>query len=165
MRLRESIRPPQRFDSELFYQPVPQRSLREAKNPGSSPSYIDYNPNLPPAAFPTLDKPRPAGETDQKSRSQREPRQVKPDGGEHAIHSKTRDKKADFGVDYEDIPIDKLENYAASNGRLNPVYVKNMAVMAGLGQNSTLTGDDMDDSDPEDVKARNGSVPRAAEVS
>ncbi|BDD59793.1 hypothetical protein MAP00_004982 [Monascus purpureus] len=168
MQLRKSIRPPQRYDSDNFYQ-LTQRPLREIHTPERIP-YIDYNPDLPPAAFPTLDRPRPAGETSQKKPTAGRTRQ---DGTDEKYTTRSRvqnqnappqnqhsanDQKAMAVVDYEDMSIDELDNRMASNGEFNPVYMKNMSVMASLDPNSVFTDRDLDDSTPEDTKQREVST-------
>lgn len=176
MQLRKSIRPPQRYDSDNFYQ-LTQRPLREIHTPERIP-YIDYNPDLPPAAFPTLDRPRPAGETSQKKPTAGRTRQ---DGTDEKYTTRSRvqnqnappqnqhsanDQKAMAVVDYEDMSIDELDNRMASNGEFNPVYMKNMSVMASLDPNSVFTDRDLDDSTPEDTKQREVSTnSRPARVS
>ncbi|OJJ49916.1 hypothetical protein ASPZODRAFT_139261 [Penicilliopsis zonata CBS 506.65] len=64
MRLRQEIRPPQRLEDELASSsPISNRSYRfhHALRPRHQPlpiSYVDFNPNLPPAVFPTLELPQ-----------------------------------------------------------------------------------------------------------
>lgn len=57
MRLRDSVRPPERYKAEEFSAPFTPKSTQERQGQ-HVPAYVDYNPNLPPAAFPTLDKPQ-----------------------------------------------------------------------------------------------------------
>ncbi|KAL5364043.1 hypothetical protein BJX96DRAFT_187521 [Aspergillus floccosus] len=57
MRLRDSVRPPERYKADEFYAPFTPKSARE-RSSQPVPTYVDYNQNLPPAAFPTLDRPR-----------------------------------------------------------------------------------------------------------
>lgn len=57
-------RPPKRFD-ELSFEPTQSRRPRSTRIPVAArptfgpPPYTEYNPGLPPAAFPTLEKPVP----------------------------------------------------------------------------------------------------------
>lgn len=152
MRLRDSVRPPQRLESELFYQPTPQRSLRRATTP-ARPPYIDFNPNLPPAAFPTLSTPRRPGEIQCQSR-ENDQRNKDRDGDiqmDDASSSPQRTpyRHADRELDdeLEGIPIEDMDNYLASNGIQNTVYNRNMAIMAESDhESSTSTAvDDMDE--------------------
>ncbi|KAL1856707.1 hypothetical protein Plec18170_003678 [Paecilomyces lecythidis] len=150
MRLRDRVRPPQRFESELFYQPT----LRRPATP-AQPTYIDFNPNLPPAAFPTLTIPHPP-----------EKRQSKFHGNEqrHKDHEgdiqmddapgspqRTLYRHIDRETDdeLEDVPVEDVDNYLASNGPQNRVYSRNMAIMAESDHDSS-TSTAMDDTD-EDV--------------
>ncbi|KAJ9243367.1 hypothetical protein DTO169E5_2949 [Paecilomyces variotii] len=152
MRLRDSVRPPQRLESELFYQPTPQRSLRRATTP-ARPPYIDFNPNLPPAAFPTLSTPRRPGEIQCQSR-ENDKRNKDRDGDiqmDDASSSPQRTpyRHADRELDdeLEGIPIEDMDNYLASNGIQNTVYNRNMVIMAESDhESSTSTAvDDMDE--------------------
>ncbi|WEW56660.1 hypothetical protein PRK78_002108 [Emydomyces testavorans] len=79
LRERRTIRPPRRYDEEDFFtpsrsgsipQPQPQSQsmlkprprtlmMPPSVRPSFPPPYVDYNPNHPPAAFPTLDNPVP----------------------------------------------------------------------------------------------------------
>ena len=151
MRLRETIRPPQRYDNEDFI--TPQRSLRQARRQ-ARPSSVAFNPNLPPAAFPSLERPRPgkqcddrksqvslqyAGNSERPGQSQGQHQRSETENGEN--DRETRD-------DFEDMPMDEIENTIASNGELNPTYVKNMAMMASSVDNPY---EDMEDSDPDEA--------------
>ncbi|OGM48546.1 hypothetical protein ABOM_002391 [Aspergillus bombycis] len=134
MRLRESIRPPERYESEHFYTSLGQKSLRQHRNT-NRPPYIDFNPNLPPAVFPTLDFPRPTvPETDKCTQSKGEEEtnseNTPQHGREQPGHYGEDKGSREAGDDLEDIPIHQLESYAASNGDLNPIYAKNMATIA-----------------------------------
>lgn len=69
MRLRRKVKPPKRFDDESFNNPErksdnppptpppppPPTPVNTRINPSLRPKIIEFNPNLPPAAFPTLD--------------------------------------------------------------------------------------------------------------
>ncbi|KAF4228750.1 hypothetical protein CNMCM6457_006736 [Aspergillus fumigatiaffinis] len=152
MRLRESIRPPERFNLELIITPSPKKTLREPKNP-RTPRFIDYNPNLPPAAFPTLDPANLSqSRTGEQDRAKVEQngvaKAVQRDSSSIDFHgSNTEDKEKREKL--EDISIDELEDLLASNGELNPIYVRNMAIMA-TAETSSSSDMDMEDSDPEE---------------
>jgi hypothetical protein len=164
MRLRESIRPPERFNSELIITPSPKKTLREPKKP-RTPRFIDYNPNLPPAAFPTLDPANLSqSRTGEQDRAKVEQngvaKAVQRDSSSIDFHgSNTEDKEKREKL--EDISIDELEDLLASNGELNPIYVRNMAIMA-TAETSSSSDMDMEDSDPEepmtDVDGRHAEV-------
>ncbi|KAA8651811.1 uncharacterized protein ATNIH1004_000707 [Aspergillus tanneri] len=154
MKLRNNIRPPKRLNSEQFDSPYSQVSLRRTKN-SASHSYVPYDPDLPPAAFPTLEQPRAPG-------------QRNCDEEDNELHSETlkasqsqQDKWStrlglgqednDGQVDFEDIPLGQIENYIASNGDMNPVYKRNMAVMANTEQYLLPVDSDSIDSEPDGV--------------
>ncbi|KAF7113702.1 hypothetical protein CNMCM5793_003058 [Aspergillus hiratsukae] len=153
MRLRDSIRPPERFNSELFITPSPKRTLREPRRP-RTPHFIDYNPNLPSAAFPTLD---PA-DLSQLRTGQQDRTGVEQNGVTEAVQrdassidfhgSDTEDKET--WEKLEDISIDYLEDLIASNGELNPIYVRNMKIMATADETTSSSDIDMEDSDPDE---------------
>lgn len=164
MRLRESIRPPERFNSELIITPSRKKTLRESRNP-RTPRFIDYNPNLPPAAFPTLD---PAN-LSQSRTGEQDRAEVEQNGVAKALQrdassidfheGDTEDKETWEKLD--DISIDELEDLIASNVELNPIYVKNMEIMA-TAETSSSSDMDMEDSDPDepmtDVDGRHAEV-------
>ncbi|KAF7164679.1 hypothetical protein CNMCM5623_009092 [Aspergillus felis] len=153
MRLRESIRPPERFNSELIITPSPKKTLREPRNP-RNPRFIDYNPNLPPAAFPThdpanLSQLRP-GEQDRAGAEQNcIAKAVQLDASSIEFHGRDTEEKETWER-LEDISIDELEDLIASNGELNPIYVKNMEIMA-TAETSSSADMDMEDSDPDEM--------------
>lgn len=76
------------------------------------------------------------------------------------IQHSANDQKAMAAVEYEemDMSIDELDDRMASNGDFNPVYMKNMSVMASLDPNSVFTDKELDDSNPEDTKQREAST-------
>lgn len=166
MRLRETIRPPERYASELFYQPAVQRSLRNGRN-SKAPNYIDFNPNHPPAAFPTLDKPRPTGDPQTQKKSQ--DRQTEDQDGD--IHMRdapvSRHGGAESGCvdadtvdELDDISIDEIENYLASNGPQNPTYAKNMAIMAECTSDEDIFGSDENSEISQNDDGENAEVCR-----
>ncbi|PLB43552.1 hypothetical protein P170DRAFT_480522 [Aspergillus steynii IBT 23096] len=126
MRLRSSIRPPKRFNSEDYEAPFSQVSLRRPQKDIERPPIIEFNPNLPPAAFPTLDKPRVPGSNDG--------------------NIDTPQDDLDSEVDFDDITFAEIENLKASNGPLNPIYVRNMNLMANAGRPSSHTDHDVEDT-------------------
>ncbi|PYI32382.1 hypothetical protein BP00DRAFT_156373 [Aspergillus indologenus CBS 114.80] len=154
MRLRETIRLPNRLNEEAHTYTTPRRAPRRAI--GSYQCRADtFNPNLPPAAFPTLDRPRPP--------------QLRPDKQNHEVEDHDHRKRSyecmingDDGdvVDdpvletgaatrdeCEEIPVEQFDNLIASNGELNLIYVKNMAIMAGAEPESATFEKSMEDSD------------------
>ncbi|KAL5002506.1 hypothetical protein BDV10DRAFT_202119 [Aspergillus recurvatus] len=155
MNLRKTIRLPQRFSPDHFYGPMSQRSLRGDDK--KKPAYIDYNPDLPPAAFPTLDRPRASGygrHTQQGGKDEDRPDEASRRNNRRSLDdvcTLTKPKgqgEASPTAHVRDIPLDQLDNYMASNGDLNPIWVSNMARMAAAGKDAV--GDmDMEDTDLE----------------
>lgn len=127
MRLRDSIRPPKRFNSEEFETPYSEINLRRPNITTEKPHIIEYNPNHPPAAFPTLDRPRVPGSNDENIANNQD--------------------ENDSEVDFEDISFDDIDNLQASNGPLNPIYVRNMNLMADAGGASSHADPIMQDTD------------------
>lgn len=157
MELRGTVKIPQRLEDETAYEKNPRQVRRRAKDRAPR-QYIDWNPNLPPAAFPTLERPR----TPQKvgDRISIQDRTIHPDHkGGHATRSQdggTRngsDKTKTAGVRLSALISDSFENSVASNGDLNPIYEKNMAQMTNAGEESASVNQDMEDSDPEHTTA------------
>ncbi|KAL4986181.1 hypothetical protein BDW68DRAFT_178994 [Aspergillus falconensis] len=155
MNLRKTIRFPQRFSPDHLYGPMSQRSLRGDDK--KKAAYIDYNPDLPPAAFPTLDRPRASRHGHHIQ--QRDNDKDRPDETSRRNSRRSLDdvcaltkpkgqREASPTAHVRDIPLDQLDNYMASNGDLNPIWVSNMARMAAAGKDAD--GDmDMEDTDLE----------------
>ncbi|KAL4766456.1 uncharacterized protein BDW70DRAFT_165595 [Aspergillus foveolatus] len=155
MNLRKSIRLPQHFNPDHFYGPMSRRSLRGDDR--KKPAYIDYNPDLPPAAFPTLERPRAAiyghdihqrdNDEDRLNKASRRNSRRSLDDLCASVNLKGK-REASPTAHVREIPLDQLDNYVASNGELNPIWVSNMARMAAAGKDAD--GDmDMEDTDLE----------------
>ena len=154
MRLRGPVKASQRMENEGVNEAShnQQKQLRSKSQDLSR--YIDYNPNLPPAAFPTFDQPRvPDGHARQVQSIQ-----TAGEGG-RALSRRNSGSRNDLrkrnkvaGVDLSGIPDDVLGNCIASNGDLNPIYVKNMSIMARASQSpSSFVHREMEDSDTNDA--------------
>ena len=131
----------------------PQQKKHRSKSQGLS-RYIDYNQNLPPAAFPTLYQPRvPDGHARQAQTTQ-----TVHEGGRtlsrrsSGSRNDLRKRNKVAGADLSGISSDVLGNCIASNGDLNPIYVKNMSIMARASQSpSSCVHREMEDSDTNDA--------------
>lgn len=151
MQLRGAVKAPRRLENETAYEEIPRVARRTRGR--MTRRCVDYNPNLPPAAFPTLEKPRLSQEHDNESTGQdgttipdnkRAP--VTPVHNHNAYNLGDNIKMAER--DLAGIPSDSLESSIASNGDLNPIYQKNMMKMANAGDAPAIY-EDMDDSDSE----------------
>ena len=79
MELRKNIKAPKRYEPELADAPHEVRYMpRGDSKPLFHPPFIDYNPYLPPAAFPTIDSTVPAAYDNARERLPGKERQ---DGG------------------------------------------------------------------------------------
>ncbi|KAH8698475.1 hypothetical protein BGW36DRAFT_358011 [Talaromyces proteolyticus] len=129
MRLRSIIKPPQRYASEILMTAAVRRGTH---NSNARKNYVDFNPNLPPAAFPTLDNPRPVGHN-----------RV----AEESHHSQNTEEGDQKSVGYHDqIHPQIVDNFIASNGRQNPQYAENMAKL------DTDSGSELAISDDDDAE-------------
>ncbi|KAI2900353.1 hypothetical protein CBS76997_1142 [Aspergillus niger] len=157
MQLRSSIRPPKRFNQDQFYSPCIQKSLRAPQNQENQDCIhsTQFDPNLPPAAFPTLDHSSPLSlrhkETENWNEQEEDPskRPRKQEKGDE----KTEDKRvgeANTGVQIR--PLESGENCFLSNGDLNPVYRRNMTILANIGRESSIERYLMD-SDVDEIMA------------
>lgn len=155
MNLRKTIRLPQHFNPDPFYGPMSQRSLRGDDK--KKPAYTDYNPDLPPAAFPTLERPRAArygqdihqrdNDEDRLNKASRRNSRRSLDDLCASVNPVGK-REASPTAHVREIPLDQLDNYVASNGELNPIWVSNMARMAAAEKDAD--GDmDMEDTDLE----------------
>lgn len=152
MRLRGVVRAPQRLEYEQFHEDNLQQTLHRSKG-SAPPHYIDYDPSLPPAAFPTLDRPRVPQKANgqasghSKTVQANDDEKCAPPGRDSRIHNGAGKTNKIMGIDISDIPSNLVENYIASNGDLNPIYVRNMDIMAKAGQDPSLAYCDMEDSE------------------
>lgn len=117
---------------------------------------IEYDPTLPPAAFPTVDIQRERRASYARSIHGRE---SLPSSGSSQMRGSGRrggrDGDGREQVDFQGIPLDELENYAASNSELNPVYTSNMAILGSLKEDSSSSLErEMEDSDLEVAPSR-----------
>lgn len=172
MKLRDTIRAPVRYGEDEYETPS-QISLRHGYDDsfddsielGESgrprlqkrrrPNTVPYNPNLPPAAFPSLSRPQPGHDSTASAQN----RGV----GDSQQHMQTSDVALPLRNAgsiptvpspqsvIEQVPMDQLDNHIASNNMDNPVYVRNvnMARMtradAPPGTEDMVTSPDSDD--------------------
>jgi hypothetical protein len=142
MRLRTNINPPQRYQSDAEFVPINKRQQQQSATAArkKDKNYVDYNPNLPPAAFPTLDHALPAGQSPPSSRQ--------PDNS-------AAPQVQDSGP-FPHIPCENFDNFIASNGPQNPQYVRNMALLdreysSDLDISSDEEGDELQVPGSDDV--------------
>ncbi|KAL5342410.1 hypothetical protein BJX70DRAFT_394996 [Aspergillus crustosus] len=170
MQLRKTVRLPERLDEDSNHVPSSRQSLRgENISSPLTPSYIDYNPNVPPAAFPTLNTlRRPLSKTqiddygvekgNDNKNIHREDRRRNTSTSLNSLSLLTKNpvghKEALRTSGLDEIPVGQLNNYMASNGEFNPVWMDNMARMAIAGQDSSVL-DDMEDSDLDETTGEN----------
>lgn len=116
------------------------KKVRQRREP-VRPKIVDYDPNLPPAPFPTLSEPRPRGE-------------IVP--GHNIQPVQLNNANTNVGSQHASIQdiIDSgqhFENYLASNNDQNVTYTTNMQIMAhaGDGDLHSDSGYDPSDSDGE----------------
>ncbi|KAJ5752857.1 hypothetical protein N7520_009774 [Penicillium odoratum] len=158
MKLRATIRAPSRYGESNEESPtaVLLQSMRRARgestliqNPDGSTRLfqrkpnIEFDPNLPPAAFPTVDLNRPTGSM--KVILKKSPnRRVDKSPSKTGRNVNFSLVPGDDDYEMENVSLNDMENYAASNTMLNPVYVKNMEVMTGKSK----CGDTEECADP-----------------
>ncbi|EKV06167.1 hypothetical protein Pdw03_2016 [Penicillium digitatum] len=172
MRLRDSIRAPLRYGEDEYETPS-RTTLRpgyddsfddsielgESGRPRPQkrrkPNTVPFNPNLPPAAFPSLSRPQP---------SHASPTSTKNHGigdSQHKIQTSelalplrnvgSMETVAPSSSVIERVPMDQLDNHVASNNMDNPIYARNVnmarttCVDAPPGYEDMATSPDSDD--------------------
>jgi len=111
---------------------------------------IEYDPSLPPAAFPTVDITKTTVSTKTAISV------CKYSAGK--LFFSQRPKGPELKDDDDDVDqatLNDMENHVASNNEMNPVYLKNMAIMAGqvnCGDSAEDAGLDFEDSDLDEPK-------------
>ncbi|KAJ5351468.1 hypothetical protein N7452_000442 [Penicillium brevicompactum] len=190
MKLRETIRVPVRY-GETDFDMKDQGSLRpgdgEADDedwtePGVSarprshkrhnPNTVPYNPNLPPAAFPSINIPHagPAPNTPElqsrvQSRSKR--KRARENGTESRPvtlpirGADASDTSSMSPSESEGVPMDQLENHIASNNMDNPTYARNVrfARNAPSSSEDLTTRLDSDDELPDATQVLLEKIP------
>ena len=153
MKLREKIRPPERFNHEQFYSPCSQRPLREPQKL-DRPTFTPFNSDLPTAAFPTLDNAHPSRCDDEEGYEHEQYASTPTPFREHIRSEKKGEKEMeqDAKACLHSHPLESFENMIASNGELNPVYTRNMVILATMDRESSIDRA-MADSDIDEVMA------------
>ncbi|KAJ5161607.1 hypothetical protein N7492_006999 [Penicillium capsulatum] len=169
MKLRSSIKPPMRFgevESESMTATLLQ-SMRQAREnssgnsqglvelatekvvrqrpPKRKPQSVPFNPNHPPAVFPSFTEPQPRiPETATRANASRQ--------SPNPVEGK--DSHFELAIVENAVSLGEMENYAASNTPANPIYVENMKTMARCGQKSQDPLCDWTDSDLDEPIAK-----------
>ncbi|KAJ5554005.1 hypothetical protein N7513_003964 [Penicillium frequentans] len=106
---------------------------------------IDFDPSLPPAVFPTVDITKTTVST----------KTTMSICGYSAGSLFLSQRPKDDDDEVDQATLNDMENHVASNNELNPVYLKNMAIMAGQAHDSVSyknAGLDFEDSDLDEPK-------------
>lgn len=163
MKLRSHIRAPHRYgedDTEETLTAGVLQSMREARGQSvyESGRVVGFNSELPAAAFPTLGQPR--WECEVNGIGQQNGLVKGYSGaiyGQNAQGAVQFDPKANQNGDggperviFDHVPLEEIENYAASNGRGNPVYMRNLEIMSGANADVDRNLE-MEDSDDEEM--------------
>ncbi|CAG8282430.1 unnamed protein product [Penicillium nalgiovense] len=171
MRLRDSIRAPQRYGEDEYETPS-RISLRHGYDDSFDDSMelgesgrprpqkrrrintVPFNPNLPPAAFPSLSRPQPGRDSTTSAQNRGDgDTQQNMQGSQvaldlHGDGSTTAGPLPPSGM--EGVPIYHFENHLASNNMDNPVYARNVNMARMSGMNAALGSEDMDTSPDSD---------------
>ncbi|KAL3467582.1 hypothetical protein BJX64DRAFT_283506 [Aspergillus heterothallicus] len=159
MQLRETIRLPERLHQDHVYLPLSRKPLRKAKS-ALKPRCPEYNPDLPPAAFPTLDKQRTGGNQNTKTNDDRENGARSLEDMYQLTGSGNQEENSVMS-EFKPVPMSVLENSMASNGIWNQTYLSNMAKLAVAGHFPAIL-DRMEESDDEETVTRASKFSRAS---
>ncbi|KAJ5097168.1 hypothetical protein N7456_007889 [Penicillium angulare] len=167
MRLRSTIRAPVRYGeiketemSSAILQAMhetredatvttPRSCGRNARNPVEA-RIVEFDPTLPPAAFPSLKQPRPLRVNEIHGILKNGNNDLDPYLTLRRIswsQSRPDSNVNDYGGVINSTPPNGIENYVASNTELNPIYVKNMAIMASQPSTDQSFAHELEDSD------------------
>ncbi|KAL8956910.1 MAG: hypothetical protein Q9193_005687 [Seirophora villosa] len=158
MGLRKSIKPPKRYEDELGEGGHLIRSPSVTSRPKPyRGKVIEHNPDLPPAAFPTLDPRRPTPPRNNQQQlnhqkmpsTQRKPAHsptVSPPHQQPATFFSNRDLNHPFSLrdPVFDYPLDNMTGFDPSsqqrmdNGIGNPIWERNMALLDGFDKRTDL---------------------------
>lgn len=135
--------------------PRPQKTCRSITKP--------FDPNMPPAAFPSLDRPHANPQVRRliikMPQSRHHSGTDLPPPAAAASQQKRRVTWGPTTVDK--VPMDNLENHVASNNDSNPVYARNMAIMAGAALEDSF---DTSDEDEDTAMSDNENLPDPTQV-
>jgi hypothetical protein len=182
MKLRDSIRAPVRYgDGEAPEIPTARNVLRIGLDDGDDDNVElsdlgrprpqttrnsttkPFDPNMPPAAFPSLDRPHANPQVRRliikMPQSRRHSGTDLPPPAAAAPQQKRRVTWCPTTVDM--VPMDNLENHVASNNDSNPIYVRNMAIMAGAALKDPF---DTSDEDEDTAMSDNENLPDPTQV-
>ncbi|CRG89658.1 hypothetical protein PISL3812_06697 [Talaromyces islandicus] len=148
MRLRSVIKPPKRYEDEIESsvdrEPQESRESRYSRRRAVLTNYVDFDPTLPPAAFPTLDHPQPLGEQNCSEVKKEEEEDY--DAGVYKLPNTEREEENNGDglslVDYSHVPLQDFDNFVASNGPQNSQYAENMAILSQTSFSSLSISDD-----------------------
>ncbi|KAJ5091545.1 hypothetical protein NUU61_006415 [Penicillium alfredii] len=166
MKLRRIIRAPTRYGEEAETPTLAllqaMRNAREDPMDGSQepvellgkgvrvrrqkprPPIVPFDPNLPPAAFPSLDRPRLPQDSHALEQNGQDTQQKTQEVSRAQQNSQLVD-------DLDHVLPDVVDNYLASNTAANPIYARNMAIMAGMDEDSVDETLALEDSDNDEV--------------
>ncbi|KAJ5291671.1 hypothetical protein N7478_000922 [Penicillium angulare] len=166
MRLRSTIRPPNRYGevsetetgSALVVDstgPSPRSNGRSGRDHIQA-HIMEFDPTLPPAAFPSLKQPRPLRVNGLHGILRQETDDL--DLCQTIRHISWSQSLPDSSANASDVydriihstPLNSIENQVASNTELNPIYVKNMAGMASQPSGHESSAPEFEDSDPDE---------------
>jgi hypothetical protein len=170
MKLRESIRAPVRYGGDesetptrTFLRPGTEElcdeesmelgeSGRVQSHKKRKPTILKYNPDLPPAMFPSLDRPHSDLRSStpnpkyrvNNSQEVRRASGVKSVPRSPPIRQTGQPKAVSFNPsESENVPINQLENHLASNNMDNSTYARNVELACIPRPNAPSISDDM----------------------
>ncbi|KAJ5188352.1 hypothetical protein N7491_004676 [Penicillium cf. griseofulvum] len=173
MRLRDSIRAPVRYGEDDYETPSrislrhgyddffdDSMELGESGRPRPQKRHrrntVPFNPNLPPAAFPSLSRPDPGRDsTTSAQNSGVDNSQQNIQVRDFAFNPRNDESTSNIPPSQsriERIPMDQLENHLASNNMDNPVYARNVNMARITRTDAAPSSEDMvtsQDSDDE----------------
>ncbi|KAJ5950541.1 uncharacterized protein N7479_008954 [Penicillium vulpinum] len=187
MRLRDSIRAPIRYGEDEYETPS-RISLRHGYDDSFDDSIelgesgkprpqkrrrtniVPFNPNLPPAAFPSLSRPQP----DRRSTASAQTHSVGDSQQgiqvrDFAFHPQSEESMSAVLFPLsgtEQVPMGQLENHLASNNMDNPVYARNMnmarkarKVVAPVSEDMVSSPDSDEEPPPDATQALIDTIP------
>ncbi|KAJ5618913.1 hypothetical protein N7510_002897 [Penicillium lagena] len=122
-------------DGETLFSSLPDADSRSTGGHQVSqraPRIAPFNPNLKPAAFPSLKDPRVAWSGNHANSQEKQQGQGQTLQHQQSPCSSQNGERCN-GVGLQDVQMDEVDNRTASDSALNAVYARNMAVMSEAG--------------------------------